>query len=143
MSTDLEKLGLAIKRVQDRHHRLLDARLAPLGISLVQWNALREIDRNPGASQHRLAELTFNSDQAFGMLSSRLLQRGLVRRVQGQGRAFEHQLTPMGQDLLQKGRQIHAGVISGCFAALAEGERATLLMLLDKLLAAPERMRED
>jgi hypothetical protein len=35
---------------------------------LVQWNALREIERNPGCSQHRLAERTFNSDQAFGSL---------------------------------------------------------------------------
>ncbi len=72
MSSSLEPLGLLIKTVQHRHHRTLDAKLAPLGVSLVQWSALREIDRHPGVSMHRLAELTFNSDQAFGTLATRL-----------------------------------------------------------------------
>jgi hypothetical protein len=74
MSRTLEDLGLSLKKVQSRHHRALDAQLLRLGVSLVQWNALREIDRNPGSTAHRLAELTFNSDQAFGTLTTRLLR---------------------------------------------------------------------
>ena len=65
MSSTLEPLALLIKQAQHRHHQALDTALTPLGISLVQWNALREIHRHPDSSQHRLAELTFNSDQLF------------------------------------------------------------------------------
>ena len=136
MSSALENLGLSIKRVQDRQHRMLDARLLPLGVSLVQWNALREIARNPGCSQHRLAQLTFNSDQAFGMLSNRLLQRGLVERQQGAGRAVIHHLTVAGESLYHKGREIHADVIADAFAPLDSEERAILSDLLEKLLGS-------
>ena len=65
----LQELGLSVKRLQMRHHRAIDAALSPLGISLVQWDALRHLDQNPGASLHDLAQLTFQSDQSFGTLA--------------------------------------------------------------------------
>ena len=134
MSSALESLGLLIKRAQHRHHRALEARLAPLGISLVQWSALREIDRNPGSSQHGLAELTFNSDQAFGTLTTRLLRLGLVKRRPGEGRAVVHRLTAKGETLLHQGREIMLEVLAASFAPLDQDERAQLTGLLTKLL---------
>jgi DNA-binding MarR family transcriptional regulator len=135
MSTSLEALGLFIKRMQDRHHRALDTRLtAALGVTLVQWNALREIHRNPGSSLHHLAELTFNSDQAFGMLATRLLKLGLIERRNGKGRALVHSLTAKGDALRKRGKGILLDVLERSFASLDESERATLLRLLTKLL---------
>ena len=86
MSSALESLALLIKQAQHRNHQALDAVLAPMGISFVQWNALREIHRHPDSSQHRLAELTFNSDQSFGRLTTRLRRSKLVTRRPGAGR---------------------------------------------------------
>jgi len=137
MSRQLEHLGLAIKTIQWRHHRALDSQLLPLGISLVQWNALREINRNPGCSAHRLSELTFNSAQAFGTLLTRLQQLGFVERLPGPGRANTHRLTPGGKAMLAKGQEVLHGVLSASFASLSREERATLSQLLDKLLAQP------
>lgn len=134
MSTTPETLGLLIKRVQDRHHRQLDGMLAPLGLSLVQWNALREIERNPGASQHQLALLSFNSDQAFGTLTNRLLQRGLIVRQNGPGRAVTHRLTSAGESLYLQGVEIHAKYIANSFARLDAAEREVLHTLLNRLL---------
>ena len=130
-----EDIGLLIKRAQQRHHREIDASLATMGISLVQWSALREIDRNPAASMHRLAELSFNSDQAFGTLTARLLRIGLIERFQGEGRMTHHRLTPKGTDLLRKGRKLVTKVLAQSFAPLDEDERDTLGRLLTKLLA--------
>ena len=70
----MSEIGLSVKRLQVRHHKAIDAELVPLGTSLVQWDALRHLDENPGASLHRLAELTFQSDQAFGTLAGRLIE---------------------------------------------------------------------
>lgn len=134
MKNSLQPLALALKQVQDLHHRALDTRLAPLGISMVQWNALREIDKNPGSSLHRLAELTFNSDQAFGTLANRLLRQGFVRRQPGEGRAIVHSLTPKGKNLLDQGRGIVREVFAASFAPLDGEERAVLFQLLTKLL---------
>src|SRR5262249_35866577 len=49
------QLGLAVKRLQMRHHRAGNAALKPLGLSLVQWDALRHLHANPDASLHDLA----------------------------------------------------------------------------------------
>lgn len=130
----LEQLGLAIKRMQSRHHKAMDARLLPIGISLVQWHALREIDRNPGSTQLRLADLTFNSAQAFGALMTRMLRDDLVQRESGVGRAYSLSLTPKGQQLIQDGEAVMHSVLEESFAGLDEQERQQLQGLLDKAL---------
>lgn len=134
MSSVWENLGLSIKRIQHRNLRLLEARLAPLGISMIQWNALRTIDLYPESSMHRLATLTFNSDQAFGTLATRLRRLGLIERHPGRGRATRHGLTPKGKALLRAGRSRVQAVLAVTFAPLREGERKTLARLLGKLL---------
>ncbi len=131
-----EHLGGLIKRVQHAHHRAMDANLAHLGISLVQWNALREIERNPGSSLHHLAKCTFNSDQAFGTLATRLLARGWVEREEGSGRAITHRLTASGKALLRGGRKVMEEVLATSFASLGSKEREQLAVLLTKVLDA-------
>ena len=62
-----------------QHHRGANEALAELDISLVQWDALRHMDRNPGASLHDLAQLTFQTDQSFGALAARMEEQ-IARR---------------------------------------------------------------
>ncbi|WP_161880253.1 MarR family winged helix-turn-helix transcriptional regulator [Deinococcus alpinitundrae] len=130
MSVELQLLGKAIKRAQYRHHRQLDLRLAPLGTTLVQWDALRAIERQPGASAHDLAVATFQSDQAFGTLANRLLAQQLIERRSGQGRRIEHRLTPAGKALLEAAHPLADEMLADSFAGLTEQECATLLALL-------------
>src|SRR5258708_2937798 len=85
MPANLETLGRAVKQVQYRHHRALDTRLAAVHTTLAQWDALRAIDRNPGASAHTLAIETFQSDQSFGTLANRLAAQALISRRAGRG----------------------------------------------------------
>ena len=92
-------VALAVKRLQHRHHRALSQALAPLGLSLVQWDTLRHLDRQPDASLHDLAVLTFQTDQSFGSLAVRMAERGLIERITGPGRAVRHRLTDEGARL--------------------------------------------
>lgn len=137
MSGNPEHLGWLIKRIQHRNHRALDAALSPRNLSLVQWNALREIDRNPGASQHQLAELTFNSDQGFGALLGRLELAGLIERSASLGRARLPELSPLGKAQLREGQKAMSAVTTDSFARLSDVERRTLERLLLKVLAQP------
>ncbi len=130
----LEVLGLAIKRLQHHSHCILNARLAPLGISLVQWNALREIKLHPGLSMHGLAVRTFNSDQAFGTLMTRLLRQKLVVRQPGAGRTNLHRLTPRGETLLEDGHRCIRQTLVKIFAPLSAAEHTQLQTLLHKVL---------
>ena len=134
MSRTWETLGLLIKHIQHRNMRLLDEKLARIGISVIQWNALRTIERYPGSCMHRLAKLTFNSDQALGTLTARLLRLGLVERKPGHGRINLHALTPKGAHLLGEGRSIVQTVLAESFSPLNETECATLQNILSKLL---------
>jgi DNA-binding MarR family transcriptional regulator len=135
MQIDLEALGLLVKRAQWRNHRTMDAALRETGVSLVQWDALRAIDRSPGASAHDLASSTFQSDQAFGTLASRLVDRGLVTRSAGRGRRVEHLLTDAGRDALDRGYAVVGTVLDELFAPLDDADRATLGDLLARLTA--------
>jgi DNA-binding MarR family transcriptional regulator len=126
MTTDLEALGQTIKRAQYRNHRTMDAALREIGITLVQWDALRAIERMPEASGHDLALATFQSDQSFGTLASRLVDRGLITRSAGRGRRIEHTLTDAGRTALEEGHQVAQGVLHDLFAPLAEDQRAAL-----------------
>lgn len=136
MDADLKPLGLAIKRVQHRHHRTLDAAFIGIGTTLAQWDALRAIDGHPGSSAHKLAGLTFQTDQAFGTLANRLVDRGLIRREAGEGRAIRHRLTPEGARMLAAGHAVADGVLAASFAPLDAAERAQLHALLAKMLDA-------
>lgn len=129
----LERLGRAIKQVQYRDHRAMDAALREVGVSLVQWDALRAIDRMPGASSHDLAVATFQSDQAFGTLATRLLSRGLIERRPGRGRRIGFELTAEGRAALADGREVASRVWEGLFGGLSAAERVRLLKLLDAL----------
>src|ERR1700694_6015401 len=115
MPADLEALGRAVKQVQYRHHRALDARLAAAGTTLAQWDALRAINRTPGASAHTLAGETFQSDQSFGTLANRLEAQSLITRRPGRGRRIEHHLTPAGRKVLRAGRPIAERVFATSF----------------------------
>jgi DNA-binding MarR family transcriptional regulator len=143
MAMTLQDIGLSVKRLQVRHHRAADDALASLGVSLVQWDALRHMDENPGASLHDLALLTFQTDQSFGALASRMIERGLIDRTPGPGRAVRHALTDKGGDVQRAGARILEKVLTRSFAPLSASQLATFGKLLAALVdpEPPERAR--
>ncbi|MFI5952553.1 MarR family winged helix-turn-helix transcriptional regulator [Cryptosporangium sp. NPDC051539] len=122
MTRSLAEVGLSVKRLQMHHHRSANAALAPLDISIVQWDALRHLSQNPDASLHDLAQLTFQTDQSFGTLAGRLLDRGLIERVPGPGRAVRHRLTPHGEQVREAGQALLNEVLERTFRVLGPSE---------------------
>src|SRR5882672_68814 len=112
MNPSLQDVGLAVKRLQWRHHRAANERLAGLGVSLVQWDVLRHLGEQPGASLHTLAGLTFQTDQSMGTLAARMIARDLIERVPSPGRAVRHRLTAHGREVRQAGAKIMDGVLA-------------------------------
>lgn len=130
MKPTLEEVGLAVKRVQWRHHREANRRLAALGLSLVQWDVLRHLHQQPEASLHRLAELTFQTDQSMGELARRMIERGLIERRDEPGRAIKHALTPAGRRAHDAGATVMHGVFRESLGKLTADQRSTLYSLL-------------
>jgi DNA-binding MarR family transcriptional regulator len=129
-------MGLMVKRLQMRHHNEANSALAELDVSVVQWDALRHLHENPGASLHDIAQLTFQTDQSFGALASRMEARGLIERVASRGRAVRHQLTAEGEHVRRAGAEIMERVLSESFSPLSAAQQQTFEKLLRKLLTA-------
>jgi DNA-binding MarR family transcriptional regulator len=127
-------VALAVKRLQYRHHRALSRALAPLNLSLVQWDTLRHLHREPDASLHDLAVLTFQTDQSFGSLATRMAERGLIERVPGPGRAVRHRLTDKGARLRVEGQALVDAIAGSSFENLSAAELDQLGELLDRVL---------
>ncbi|MEO5534185.1 MAG: MarR family transcriptional regulator [Pseudolysinimonas sp.] len=134
--TSLHDLGLSVKRLQMKHHRAANEALASIGLTIVQWDALRHLSERPGSSLHDLAVLTFQTDQAFGTLAARLEDRGLIARAAGAGRAIRPVLTAKGERLFQEGVSLTRGVLEESFGPLDAGELQQLDTLIAKLLAS-------
>jgi DNA-binding MarR family transcriptional regulator len=133
-TVDLFRLGLQIKQVQQRKQVAVDAVLAPLGASFSQWIVLRIIAAHPGSSGHVLAQLTFQTDQSFGALVSRLAERGLVERTRGPGRSLLHRLTAEGFDLLERCDPLVAEALNDQFGILDDAELGQLQTILERVL---------
>jgi DNA-binding MarR family transcriptional regulator len=137
MVRSAQDVALAVKRVQHRHHRALTAALADLGVSLVQWDTLRHLDRHPDASLHDLARLTFQTDQSFGSLATRMVDRGLIERVPGPGRAVRHRITAKGEQIRRAGDARVSAAVRRSLAALTPEQFDQLGELLDLVLSGP------
>lgn len=131
--SSVQDVGQAVKRLQWRHHREGNRRLsAATGLSLVQWDVLRHLRRDPDASLHALAEATFQTDQSMGELARRMVAAGLLERLDGPGRAVRHRLTPAGVAAFEAGSGIFDQVLGETVGTLTAAERKTLLALLEK-----------
>lgn len=133
MTHTRQDVAQLVKRAQSRHHRLLDAALTEHGLSLVQWDALRALERQPDATLHELALATFQSDQGFGTLAARMVERGLVSRTAGPGRAVHLVMTERGRALLAQGHQVVDEVLARTLAPLSERQLQQLGGLLTRL----------
>lgn len=133
-----QEVGLLVKRLQHRHHKALTAVLADLDVSLVQWDTLRHLARHPGASLHDLAQLTFQTDQSFGSLANRMVDRGLIERMPGPGRAVRHRITERGEEVRRAGEARVAEVLAESFAPLSQDQLDCLGGLLRHLLDGAE-----
>ena len=137
MNPSLQDVGLAVKRLQWRHHREANRRLSSsVGLSLVQWDVLRHLHQRPDSSLHDLALLTFQTDQSMGELAKRMIDRGLIERLDGPGRAIRHGLTEEGDHAYRAGSGIVNEVLTDSVGVLTVKERATLHELLVKAAEA-------
>ena len=87
---------------------------------------------------HLLAQLTFQSDQAFGTLAGRMIENGLIERVASPGRAAHHRLTEKGYQLRRAGEHIVDRVLADSFSGLTPAQLATFDKLLFRLLKSSD-----
>ncbi len=104
-------------------------------ISAPQFGTLLLIEANPGVSQSAVAEALRFDRSTLVQIVDRLEARGLVRRESSalDRRSHALKLTAPGLDLLARLKALSAAHEAALAEGLDDGERSTLMRLLERL----------
>jgi DNA-binding MarR family transcriptional regulator len=136
VSSDIHSLDLLLQSA-------LDEALAPCGLSMAQWTALRAVHDQSGASGADLARTCGVTAQTMHTMLVSLERAGLVVRQPHamHGRVVQVYLSNAGERRLAKGRAIVAEVEERALAALSGEERAILAGLLARVAGGLRQAR--
>jgi DNA-binding MarR family transcriptional regulator len=111
----------------------------PLALRAVEFTILLLLLGNRDVTPKRLARTLRVSPPNVTVLVDRLVERGLVQRLQSpsDGRVTILRLTAQGTELARRAQQLSRTMEDSLVRALSPGERVLLGELLHKLVAAP------
>jgi DNA-binding MarR family transcriptional regulator len=128
----------ALSQATRRVHRLYDAALAPLGITIGQFSLLTQIRKAPGLTLSQLAERNVMDASTISRLVRPLMQRGLVESLADPDdrRTRKVRLTPECADLQARGVPLWRAAQASLERAIGAGPNTELRALLGTLLTA-------
>lgn len=133
--------GYLIRRAHQQSTALFTERMAALGhdITPVQFGALCVIGEYPGVGQAVLADMVAYDRVTIGGVVDRLESKGLVKRSISarDRRARMLTLTPAGKAVLGELMPVVAALQDDILGQLGEGERQSLIALLNGMLGLP------
>lgn len=140
-----QSLGVVLKRAEQGMLRAKSAALKPAGLTLAQYVALAELDRQPGVTAATLARACLVTPQAMMVVLKGLEDQGLIARSPHPRHAnvLELHLTDPGREALQAGRERAEPVEKRILCAFSGRELETLRRLLTRWSEAAERKEAD
>jgi DNA-binding MarR family transcriptional regulator len=127
-------LGMVLKRAEQDMLRVKNAALKPVGLTLAQYVALAELDRQPAITAATLARRCLVSPQATMVVLKTLEEQGLITRSPHSRHAnvLELHITGAGREALHAGRERVDPVEARIVGAFSEAELRTLRKLLHR-----------
>jgi DNA-binding MarR family transcriptional regulator len=135
--------GHLIRRAHQFSTALFAEEVGEADLTSVQYAALVAIDENPGIDATRISELIFFDRATIGGVLERLEAKGLIARGAraGDKRVKTVMLTEAGRALIARIEPAVERVQQRLLAALDEADRATLMRLLERVVAADPNPR--
>lgn len=122
MTTPGQRPGMALKQAEQAMVRAKSAALKPSGVTLAQYVALVELDRQPGITGAALARACLVTPQAMMVVLKTLEEQGLIVRSPHPRHpsVLELRMTDAGQEALATARRLAEPVerrVLGSFSA--------------------------
>ncbi|RSN01242.1 MarR family transcriptional regulator [Nonomuraea sp. WAC 01424] len=135
-----ERLGLAVKRAEQRLMAAKHAAVKAAGVTVPQYAALLALHANPGISAAALARECLVTPQAMNVVLKNLLEHGLIERSPHQWHRtmLETHLTDAGREALRVADEAAVIIERRIAAAFTPEERASLQALLTRFAQAIE-----
>jgi DNA-binding MarR family transcriptional regulator len=130
-----------LKRAEQAMVRAKSAALKPVGLTLAQYVALAELERQPGITGASLARASLVTPQAMMVVLKSLEDQGLISRAPHtrHPNVLEVRLTDAGREALGATRKPIAAVERRIAGAFSAAELDTLASLLTRWTTAIER----
>jgi DNA-binding MarR family transcriptional regulator len=102
-----QRIGMVLKRAEQAMLRAKSAALKPAGLTLAQYVALAELDRQPGITGAALARACLVTPQAMMVVLKSLEEQGLIVRSPHprHPNVLELHITDAGFEVLDAGRR--------------------------------------
>ncbi len=128
-------IGYLIADLSRLFGRVFDRRSAHLGLTRVQWRALKRIHQNEGISQAELADLLDMEPIAVGRVVDRLQKSGFIERRSDpeDRRVWRLHLLPQSTALMADIEAVATSVREDCQAGVDPAELAITLKVLGQI----------
>ena len=132
----LKMPGHLIRRMQQISTAIFTEELKGIDLTSVQWAALHAISERQDLDATRLAETIFFDRATIGGVIERLELKGLISRNMSESdrRIKVLNITEKGKNLISDCDNIVLGVQNKILAPLNDDEKATFLLLIDKIV---------
>ena len=126
------RLSYLVGRLDRALRLLIEDAVRPHGLTVPQYTALSVLQRQTGLSNAQLARRAMTTPQSMSEVIAALAKAGLIRREAdpAHGRIMRTELTPAGQDVLDKCEPLINEIETRMLAELSVGDRDRLPLLL-------------
>ena len=138
-----QRPGRALKQAEQAMVRAKSAALKPSGVTLAQYVALVELDRQPGITGAALARASLVTPQAMMVVLKSLEEQGLIARAPHPRHpsVLELRMTDAGREALAAARQLAEPVEQQVLSAFSAPELEVLGALLSRWALAFDAAR--
>lgn len=128
-------IGYLIADLSRLFGRVFDRRASHLGLTRVQWRALKRIHQSEGITQSELADLLDMEPIAVGRVIDRLQKAGFVERRSDPDdrRVWRLHLLPPSDAVMHDIEAVAVSVREDCLAGIEATELATALKVLGQI----------
>ena len=129
---------LAVVRAYQTCDKVMNRKLARVGLTVPQYDLLMSLEKKNGQSQQELASRLLVVKSNISSLLSRAERDGLIQREADprDGRGKIVTLTPAGSRLARRGWEVQKEVVRTMFAAVPEREIRKVARSVDKVREA-------
>lgn len=132
-----DHLGYWLRLVSNTVHQRFTERLSGYEISVSQWGALCTLYHEKGLSLKQAVQCIGVDKSALSRMVDRLVEKGLVSRVEGGSRrTIQLDLTAEGRTLVPKLAKLADQNDEDFFSSLDPKKKQALLKMVQQLLAA-------
>ena len=134
-STGQSTIGYLIADLSRLFGRVFDRRAAHLGLTRVQWRALKRIHQSEGITQSELADLLDMEPIAVGRVIDRLQKAAFVERRSDPDdrRVWRLHLLPQSDAVMHDIEAVATSVREDCLAGIDPDELATAMKVLGQV----------